>query len=259
MEESSITELAPYAYAGREELEEIIIPPGVVKIGRYAFYNCKNLRKLIFCSDIRDLGAGAFTGCHKIRCLEVTIVPEKPSCLKEFLSELPEEQHVILHGQQEARLWFPEYFEESIENTPARILSTETHGTGILYRNCFVKTVLQFEEYDKRFQAAVAQERPALVTRLAFDRLMYPAGLLAGAKEQYEVYLREHETEVEDMLRGEKDTAMLRFYLSCFLPDEECVSKWTRSFAAAGFHEGVAYLMDYRKKHFVKKRRTFSL
>lgn len=259
MEEKQVTELPAYAYSGREELEEIVIPAGITRIGRYAFYNCKNLKKLTLHSDIKDLGAGAFTGCHKIRCLEVTLVPGTPSCLKEFLSELPEEQQVILHGQQEARLWFPEFFEESIENTPARILSIETHGTGILYRNCFVKTVLQFEEYDERFTAAVAQERPELVTRMAFDRLMFPAGLLAKAEERYRGYLREHERELGKMLLKEKDMDMLRFYLRRFTPGEEWTGVLTQSFAAGGFPEGVACLMDYRRKHFTKKRRTFSL
>lgn len=36
-----------------------------------------------------------------------------------------------------AKLVFPEYFEESVENTPARIIMREMHGCGHMYRYCF--------------------------------------------------------------------------------------------------------------------------
>lgn len=58
-----------------------------------------------------------------------------------FFLELREEQYVNYHSKQgEARLVFPEFFEEAVENTPARILETHTHGSGMWYRNCFVQT-----------------------------------------------------------------------------------------------------------------------
>lgn len=59
------------------------------------------------------------------------------SGLKEILSEVGEELRVHLYGKVEAMLWFPEYYEEGVENTPARILMTEVHGSGLYYRNCF--------------------------------------------------------------------------------------------------------------------------
>lgn len=51
-----------YGFSGRTDLEEVILPETVRKIGRYAFYNCRNLRKITFFSQIQDIGCGAFTG-----------------------------------------------------------------------------------------------------------------------------------------------------------------------------------------------------
>ena len=54
-----------------------------------------------------------------------------------MLAELRQTLFVDYHGKQEARLVFPEFFEESVENTPARIIMREMHGCGHRYRYCF--------------------------------------------------------------------------------------------------------------------------
>lgn len=118
-----VTELAEYLFSGKS-CQVIRIPLGVQKIGRYGFYNCRNLEELWFSSDFTDLGSGAFTGCHRIRRMEV-LMNDEQSGLKEILSEVGEELRVHLYGKVEAMLWFPEYYEEGVENTPARILMTE--------------------------------------------------------------------------------------------------------------------------------------
>ena len=82
---------------------------------------------------------------------------DEQSGLKEILSEVGEELRVHLYGKVEAMLWFPEYYEEGVENTPARILMTEVHGSGLYYRNCFQGKVFHFLEYDKRFEMARAR------------------------------------------------------------------------------------------------------
>ena len=138
----SVTELAEYLFSGKS-CQVIRIPLGVRKIGRYGFYNCRNLEELWFSSDFTDLGSGAFTGCHRIRRMEVLMNGEQ-SGLKEILSEVGEELRVHLYGKVEAMLWFPEYYEEGVENTPARILMTEVHGSGLYYRNCFQGKVFRW-------------------------------------------------------------------------------------------------------------------
>ena len=53
--------------------------------------------------------------------------------LKEILSEVGEElQGTPLWGNPRRPCWCPEYYEEGVENTPARILMTEVHGSGLI-------------------------------------------------------------------------------------------------------------------------------
>ncbi len=257
MEEQHTVE--PYAFAGREDLTEIVIPKGTQTVGRYAFYNCRNLRKLYLHSDIRDLGAGVFTGCRKISCIDITIVEGSLSILKEILMELPQQLLVICHGAVEARLWFPEYFEEGVENTPARILEDHVHGSGLMYRNCFVKTRLNYEEYDSRFLYACASESDGLNVRLAFDRLCYPFGLTDRAKEQYRTYLQEHTKTLYAYIGQEKDPGQLKKYLEIFSPDKDELEYLIACMQKAEFTEALPQLMAVHHDKFAGKRRTFSL
>ena len=189
IEGHAVTELAPYAFSGTD-IEEIILPKTVTKIGRYAFYNCKKLRRISFYNTMKDLGAGAFTNVHNVREIEISFVDTKKSCLREFLIELPEEQDITFHFEDgDAQILFPEFFEEAIENTPARNLETMTHGSGMFYRNCFVQKELDIKLYDDCFGKGKALEFPKTVYRMALNRLMIPYHLEEKAKERYAEYL----------------------------------------------------------------------
>ncbi len=112
-----------------------------------------------------------------------------------------------------ARLIFPEFYEEGVENTPARILENHVHGSGILYRNCFRGRALDFAQYDALFPHAKAWESGELVLRMALARLRAGKGLTQKAKEQYEQYLTEHAAEAGRWLLGQKDLEGVRFLL----------------------------------------------
>lgn len=170
-----VVEIAAYAFAENAEvkqkngmpqlcgarLEEIILPKTIKRVGRYVFYNCRNLRRVEFYNTLTDLGAGAFTGCHKVQEMKVHFIGSKQSILREFLLELAEEQTLELcYEDGNAIILFPEFFEESVENTPARIIEIHTHGSGMMYRNCFVKKELDFLKYDERFGWAKGKEFP---------------------------------------------------------------------------------------------------
>ena len=102
------------------QVETVRLPEGLRKIGAYAFYNCNALSELHFHSSLKDLGAGLFTGCHHLRRLNVTLDETETSCLKEILIEVPEKMAVTVEGQLRAKLLFPEFFEESVENKIGR-------------------------------------------------------------------------------------------------------------------------------------------
>ncbi len=208
-----VKEIGPYAFSGKS-ITHLALPKTVEKIGRYAFYNSGQLSEVSFYSFIKDLGAGAFTGCHNVKKFRVKMVEGKPSCLKEFLTEISEEICVDYQdGKNFARLMFPEFYEEGVENTPARIIESHTHGSGIHYRNCFIRKEFQFEEYDRRFQMAMHQERFAFNLELVLGRLQYPYRLSESARIVYQEFLLEHFEEALCYLTENKELEKMSFLM----------------------------------------------
>ena len=155
-------------------LTKLRLPAGLKQVGAYALYNCDRLKKLELYSPTLDWGTGVFTGCVNVKDLVIHVDESRRSCLKEILAELRHTLTVTYDGAGRAVLVFPEFFEEAVENTPARILVTNTHGCGQKYRNAFVQTQFQFKEYDSLFPHVQVQEPEELVTELALRRVMYP-------------------------------------------------------------------------------------
>lgn len=255
-----VTGLGEYLFSGKK-YETIRIPGGVTKIGRYGFYNCRSLKKLIFTSDFGDMGSGAFTGCHHIRELEIEMYQEE-SGMKEILSEVREELKVTLTGAVDAILWFPEYYEEGVENTPARILMTQVHGSGLYYRNCFQGKRFNFGEYDRRFEMAHAQESAGFVRELVFGRLYKPWELAEQAKRQYEEYLFCHYEETALAFAAEKREEELEWLLKTYPMKQEDRESYQRILDTAlsrGTPFMVSMLMEYGREVFPAKRKSFEL
>ena len=255
-----VTVLGEYAFSGLP-VEEIRIPSGVTKIGRYGFYNCRNLKKLSFGSKFMDLGSGAFTGCHQICCLHVTM-EEEDSGLKEILSEIREELVVYMDGDCRAVLWFPEFYEEGVENTPARILMTHVHGSGIYYRNCFQGKTFNFAEYDKRFVMAKAQESGRFLMELVTGRLRFPWQLSKEARMHYEEYLWEnYEAMGLFFLEGKREEE-LEWLLKEYplAPEKKALYDSLLEHASRkGTLALISMMMDLGRKLFPVKRKTFDL
>lgn len=243
-----------------ERIREILLPKELHKIGRYAFYNCSNLRKVGFYSRLFDIGAGAFTGCHKISGIEAHVGEGGNSCLRELLSEVPEELCVDLWKKgEQGRFWFPEFFEEGVENTPARILENHVHGSGIRYRNCFFHKNLNIREYDKTFSHAKAWEKESTVIELALGRLLYPMELSKEAGEIYAAYLKEHLYRAAALLLEKKEYGVLGQILEKLLPDRETAEEILFLAEGNGDMEGVSLLMDYLHRYTKKQKKLFEL
>lgn len=296
LERLPVTELGAYALSG-SDVEAVYLPLGLRKIGAYAFYNCEKLRRISCGSRVNDLGTGVFAGAHDVEALDFTLFEGEKSCLKDLLSELRQTLRVRIVEQKapeladkgsagsaaagndwiagniaagraecrEARLIFPEYFEESVENTPARILFIETHGCGHRYRYCFVNRQFQYKDYDALFPHVKVQEPEALVTELALGRLMYPCGLTERHRAMYLEYAAEHWLEAGKLLIGADslarqqvtnlDAGRLPWFMEEVLEKEtgaeklpEKMEKYIELAQQAGDTEMVSWLMDYRHR-----------
>ena len=179
-----------------EEVQEIVFPDTLKEIGRYIFYGCKKLERLEFSDTLMQVGTGAFTGCSGLKELVIHQKKGIKSCAKEILGELWQKIDVdFLYengeaGGKRAHMVFPEHYDEAVENTPARILFTEYHGSGTNYRQCFYNKELDFAEYDSLFDMAVVMDKLEVLVDMSFGRLRYPWQLSEKAKKQYEDYIR---------------------------------------------------------------------
>lgn len=257
--------LSPVRHKGLSQVTEVWLPSGLKRIGKYAFYNLNTLESLHIHGEVEDIGAGAFTGCHQVRRLEVWEHEGRCPCLKEILSELTEELEVRCHGTQEALLYFPEYFEEGVENTPARILENHVHGSGLFFRNSFLNWDFNFREYDRRFPMAEAQERMDFLTDMALGRLRFPRGLEERARERYLGFLEEHIEEAAFSLLKRKEREQFVWLMeNCCHPDggEAWQKKQERILSEAMRQKdagAVSFLMDFGRRYRKKEENDFEL
>lgn len=198
---------------GREEhvlagndVKEIVFPDSLREIGRYIFYGCGNLKKLEFSDSLLQIGCGAFTGCHALEELAVHMKQGKKSCVKEMLGEMWQRIDVtFFYENKETRLVFPEHYDEAVENTPARILYTEYHGSGSNYRQCFYNRELNYQEYDKLFEMAVVMDKLDVLVDMSFGRLEFPYELTEKAGEEYRGYISKNLCEIAVYLVKHED------------------------------------------------------
>lgn len=189
-----------------EEVREIVFPDTLKEIGRYIFYGCKKLERLEFSDTLMQVGTGAFTGCSGLKELVIHQKKGIKSCAKEILGELWQKIDVdFLYengeaGGKRAHMVFPEHYDEAVENTPARILFTEYHGSGTNYRQCFYSKELDFAEYDSLFDMAVVMDKLEVLVDMSFGRLRDPWQLSEKAKKQYEDYIRGNLTDIGEYL-----------------------------------------------------------
>lgn len=222
LKNASLWEVSDGLGFGREEhvlagndVEEIVFPHALKEIGRYIFYGCGNLKKLEFSDSLMQIGCGAFTGCHALEKLTVHMRQGKKSGVKEMLGEMWQRIDVnFLYEYEEARLVFPEHYDEAVENTPARILYTEYHGSGSNYRQCFYDRELNYQEYDRLFEMAVAMDKLEVLVDMSFGRLEFPYGLTGNARENYREYIRKNLEDIAEYLVKQEDMHRLEMISS---------------------------------------------
>lgn len=243
-----------------ERLKEIYLPDTIRKIGNYAFYNCYELKHVECYSSIFDVGSGLFTGCSGIRFLDIHIIDEERSCLKELLAELRQELYVNYYSSKgEARLVFPEMFEESVEHTPARIILREMHGCGHMYRYCFDQTEFQFHKYDALFPHILVQESERVAAGLVLGRLYTPVDLFEKDRKVYEAYLMEHFKGAARLAFEEKDPALFLWLAEQYAHDQEDFDGMVDVAGNGNKPELLSVLMNLRRQRFKAEKRRFSL
>ena len=243
-----------------ENVESVDFPDSMEEIGRYIFYGCRNLRELKFSGRLMEIGSGAFTGCRSLSRLSVRLDGGRRSCVPEILGDLWQRIDVTFQGEDgEARLVFPEHYEEAVENTPARILFTQHHGSGNNYRQCFYNKEMDWRKYDSLFYLAKAQDKVNVLSDLVFARLLYPVDLTREARCGYETWIREHAAQIAAYLTDTEDLDKLKEISARGLWSRESLSETVEYAARAGKGEVLSLLMDERQRAFPGKEKKYEL
>lgn len=276
-----VTELSAYAFAEEmdeepenhsglpcicgSKLEELYLPKTILRLGRYIFYNCIRFQKLSFYSNIAFMGAGVFTGCERLSCLVMHQL-EGASCLREILQDLKQPVMVECYlpeepegGKLRYRLVYPEFFEEAVENTPARIISTQTHGMGIQYRNAFRNTQVIFKEYDRLFETGKYNIDLTNIIEMASARLHYPFELEEQAREEYALWLSEHLKEAAAYFLTQEDRQELRWLAEDFVKEKAQADVLIQAANDRTDAEALSMLLDIVHRRFPGKKKKFML
>lgn len=267
-----VTVLAPYIFSQARrkpdqkaaicgnQVKEIVLPDTVREIGNYAFYGCYYLEALTLSHRTHDIAGGAFTGCRHLKNLTFRMEQAEGYCMKDVLSEVHHEMKVkLVYPNAVCTLLFPEYYEEAVENTPARQLETQFHGSGYSYRQCFQDGVFQFGEYDRLFQEAQNLESEDFCIELAVTRLIEKTRLSQDAEGVYQSYLMEHRMSAAGWCIEFEQNETLEFLTGFIDWQEEELSDLIKEANAKGRLEIQSVLMDYKHQHFGKKKKTFDL
>lgn len=240
-------------------LKVIDLPKNIEIIEDYAFYRCLALEEIYLYAGIKRLGCGAFMGCKKLKKIVIKEVEDDIHFLTEMLYDFQYEVEVELYylDGRFAKLIFPEYYEESVENTPARIIDIVFHGSGYKYRQCIRNRQMDYEKFDSIFTYAVAQEFTSTCIRIALNRLSTPIGLREAAKERYLAYLREQSKEAAKEICKDDNPEILEVLAKAGYFTEELLREFQDRASAFGRAEMASYLLNYRLEHFKPKKKVF--
>ena len=177
LEDRPVTQIAASAFSGRTDLIYAKLPATITKLGRFAFYGCSALEKISLSDGIIDYGDGVFRQCRNMHEAELDIREQRYYVLKELLADTDRviTADITFPGGR-ARLTFPEYLFEYIEDTRARAIHLHIEGTGYNYRECVSRKSIDFRSYDRSFEK-LRSASPSLACRIAMDRLCFPYNL----------------------------------------------------------------------------------
>ena len=261
-----VTKLEDYAFHNCRSLQKVILPDSITTIGNHAFYDCRKLESMVVFDSIHSIGDGAFKNCYQLRSIELYLWNGKISVLKNILSEFSAELTVTLHYGQNAyekgktaKIIFPKFLYDYVENNSARIIRQETYGSGVHYRECMTENDIDYKKYDSIFHVGMAVDMLETTLFIALYRIMYPYQLMETSKDNYGCFIREHwevlmKLLVEDEMREEILCLINENVIS--IEQLDSLMEYARRQQKL---ELVSYFLSYKQRNYQNKSITFEL
>lgn len=207
-----VVQIGDYAFQGMEALKEAELPHSLEFLGDHVFFNCIHLEKLTACDRLKHVGDGAFKNCDHLSEIRLYVYNNHASALRLLISDVMQDVRVeVLYGEalygeplygeapyskDKARLMFPAFYFDYIENYPARIFEEIIYGSGQAYRQCFRGGDVDYEAYDRLFERSTREDSPQAVLEHAVGRLSCPHRLGEERSAVYRAWLSAHGSEL---------------------------------------------------------------
>ncbi len=256
----AVAKIEQYAFHCCVKLEQIILPTCLKALGNYVFYNDASLLEIKLPEGV-SVGIGVFKNCKKLK----KVALEGNTAFLDVFADLEQEVELTIdhmpkeqRGCTNAKLLFPDFEYEYMENYPARQFKQMNYGSGYLYHQCIHNSGIDFYRYDDLFSMAQREESKAMALEIALNRLQYPYKLRQKNELEYKSFLK------ENILFAVKIYLKNRNMLS-FLANTEGLFTAENMDAVIAIAtkekniEATGFLLDYKRKKFGLSQKTFEL
>lgn len=243
-----------------DNISIVHLPKSLKTIGKYAFYNCRNLKGIDLYGGHIEMENGAFMNCDNLSYFNLYSHPEELTCLTPLLTEVQGEVNVYYRFSENI-VWvlFPEFYEESIENTPARVFHYLIYGAGYRYRQCLNKGKLKLTDYDNVFLSPEIQTEKKTALKIAQGRLSYPYGLTKQARDNYLSYIRNNDMEAVHNLVEENKGKDLEFLMQFDIFSETTFEEALILAAKLGRADCLRILMEHKRLKYPPREKNFEI
>lgn len=254
-----VKEIGEYAFKGKK-IKEVKLPKTIDTIGSHAFYDCRLLEKIFITDYLTEVADGAFKNCRSLSFIDITMIQERYTCLKNLLSEMNQRVTCYMHRKiADVKLVFPAYLHNYQENTMARIINQETYGAGAHYRETITKDGILYQEYDKHFYLASNVDEKEALYGIALSRLEYPYELREATKVKYETFIKENWTAILDWLLKTEQIEEIKWLGRYEEIGQEEMKEMLEFLQSKEEIELLSEMMGINQERFGKKKKSFLL
>ncbi|MCQ2492842.1 MAG: leucine-rich repeat domain-containing protein [Lachnospiraceae bacterium] len=248
-----------YEYSHIRDLEEVVMPNSVERIDRHAFYNCRALKKVTLPGHLKQIEDGAFKNCHELYDIVVDASEGETRCIKNVINDMSHQICIsVVHKDGMAKLVVPGYMYDYELDVCSKVFHEVPIGSGHAYQNCVGREEISYSEYDWLFFMAKNEEHINTVYELAMNRLMFPYKLEENDKRKYVAFLQENGDGFIRRMINENNQQALRLAGDYELFVEWAMDDYLSMASEQKKIETMAFLMEYRNKHFSQMDQEFS-
>ena len=258
---NTIKYIENYAFAECRQLIDVHMSSALTKIGDYAFYNCHQLAEFDIPLSLDQMGYGAFKNCSELKLLRLVTDGKRPLAIGALIDDTSHEIGIELYhpeGVLLTKLVLTEFDYDCILQVEARQFDWVYHGSGNVYRQCISSKGIDFQKYDELFPSAVREDWPETAIRIALGRILYPYKLEEKYRVVYLDFIRQQKQKIFEQFLKNQDLYEFEKILPD-LQDEASLSFWIQTAGEQNNFEFVSLLMDYRRKQYGSRKKSYDL